>query len=98
LRSHDFPCETGATLTFRKDFHGAGDFECIIWADEPPNNHWRFKIGKPILEMLGEPSIVPKNNVAICDANRERILAACEVAHDEQPKEEDIVLRRHHVR
>jgi hypothetical protein len=83
-------------LTFRDRFHGADDFECIIHADKPPKEHRRFKIAKPVLEMWGTPSIVPENNIAICDANREKILAACEVAHNEQPSAEVVVLQPHH--
>jgi predicted transcriptional regulator len=90
-------------LTFEDEFqgtdHGADDFECFIWADEPPNKRWHFTIGKTILEMLGgTPSIVPQHNVAICNANRARILAACEVAHNEQPNEDRVVLQRQHFR
>jgi hypothetical protein len=90
-------------LTFRDDFYGthqgANDFECVIWADEPPNKHWRFSIGKTILEMLGgTSSIVPQKNVAVCNANRTRILVACEVAHNEQPDEVNVALQPHHFR
>ena len=85
-------------LTFRDKFHGADDFECIIQADKPPKEHRRFKIAKPILEMWGTPSIVPEKNIAICEANRGQILAACEVAYNEQPSAEHLVLQRHHFR
>jgi hypothetical protein len=85
-------------LTFRDKFHGADDFECIIHADKPPKEHRRFKIVKAILAMWGTPSIVPENNIAICDANRKQILAACVVAHNELPSVEVAVLQPHHFR
>ena len=83
-------------LTFRDRFHPADDFECIIHADKSPKEHSRSKITKPILEMWGTPSIMPENNIAICDAHRKQILAACEVAHTEQPSADTVVLQRHH--
>jgi hypothetical protein len=88
-------------LTFRDEFHGADngadDFECFILADTPANDHFKFKIGKMILEMLGGmPSIVSINNVAICTAKRQQILAACRVAHKEKPYENGVVLQQRH--
>lgn len=87
-------------LIFREEIHGtdhgADDFECFIWADKGPKEHWRFKIGRTILAMFGKPSIVSKDNVDICNANRRQILAACKVAHNEQPAERAVVLERHH--
>jgi hypothetical protein len=83
-------------LTFRDKFHGADDFECIIHADKSPTEHRRFKVRKPMLEMWGTPSIVPEKNIALCDANRKQILAACELAHYEQPSAQVVVLQRHH--
>jgi hypothetical protein len=84
-------------LIFENDIHGSGDFECIIWADKPPKDRLRFTIDRTILEFLGgTPSIVLKNNVAICNTNRDRILAACEVAHNAQLDELYVVLQQWH--
>jgi hypothetical protein len=88
-------------LTFRDEFHGAEhgaeDFECFIWADTPANNHFKFKIGRMIIETLGgTPSIVSSNNVANCNAKREQLLAACMVAHKEKPHEKVVALQRYH--
>jgi hypothetical protein len=95
-------------LIFREEIHGtdhgANDFECFIWAGKGPKEHWQFKIGRTILEIFGKPSIVAKNNVDICNANRPQIFAACKVAYNEQPDKGAVDLQRvvdllpHHFR
>jgi hypothetical protein len=78
-------------------FHPTGDFDCIVWAEKSRCERWRFRIDRSIFETLGAmPTVVAQARVAICDANKEQLFAACVAAHDEHP-DRDKKLRRVYV-
>jgi hypothetical protein len=68
---------------------GLGPPTVILWADESPSRRVRFSIGASILvDQLGvENPVKDQALIKLCDAQRDKIEAACERAFARDPSD-----------
>jgi hypothetical protein len=69
---------------------GLGQPTVILWADESPARRVRFSIGASILvDQLGvENPVKDLAVIKLCEAEREKIEAACRRAHKREPSDD----------
>ena len=76
-------------LAFEDSFHSNGLVSCFICANEPRMGRVCFYIGPTILQdvLHGGNPVHDRANVALCEAARPRIEAACRRAFANRPSE-----------
>jgi hypothetical protein len=66
-------------LTFDAHFVPGGSFQVFLWAEHQSRSRIRFEIGSDVLSDVlgGTHPVHDTENVALCQSQRVRIIAAC---------------------